>query len=419
MTIRPEETRLQGWEATLFQAAHAISLPEGLYTTITDRYNTLQGILQAADDPILQRAHVFAQGSIRLRTAIKPARGAEGELATVDADAVIWLEDADDAQSEHVLKAIEKRFTEGSRVETPIQKLRRGIRIVYANEAPGFHIDVTPARNVTANTQSGGHGALQVPDREQGWKASSPIAYSDWLHRVGSLSLRVITMEALNFREGVIAKTSQEDMPAYGEYIDANVLRAAIKLLKRHRDLWALRNPELRDYRPISAVLTTLAGRAYEQIAEGASVRMERRPLDALLELIGLMPTFIKGGPGSWRVLNPVDEGENFAEKWNRPETGQRYREAFAQWHRAAQASFRLGLEEMSSLESFKEAVSASFGTSRTLIEQVIKDFPATWNLPGVALGTTRSSLVLGALSGSAVAGSSSQSHISPPGRLG
>ena len=167
MTIRPEETRLQGWEATLFQAAHAISLPEGLYTTITDRYNTLQGILQAADDPILQRAHVFAQGSIRLRTAIKPARGAEGELATVDADAVIWLEDADDAQSEHVLKAIEKRFTEGSRVETPIQKLRRGIRIVYANEAPGFHIDVTPARNVTANTQSGGHGALQVPDREQ------------------------------------------------------------------------------------------------------------------------------------------------------------------------------------------------------------------------------------------------------------
>lgn len=419
MTIRPEETRLEGWEATLFQAAHAISLPDGLYTTITDRYNTLQGILQAADDPILQRAHVFAQGSIRLRTAIKPAPGAEAELATVDADAVIWLENADDAQSEHVLKAIEKRFTDGSRVEAPIQQLRRGIRIVYADEAPGFHIDVTPARNVTANTQSEGHGALQVPDRDQGWKASSPIAYSDWLHRVGSLSLRVITMEALNFREGVIAKASQEDMPAYGEYIDANVLRAAIKLLKRHRDLWALRNPELRDYRPISAVLTTLAGRAYERMAEGAPVRMERRPLDALLELIDLMPTFINGGPGSWCVLNPVDGGENFAEKWNRPETGRRYREAFAQWHREAQASFRLGLEEMSSLESFKEAVSASFGTSRTLVEQVIKDFPATWSLPGVALGTTRSSLLLGALSGSAVAGNAPQSHIPPPGRLG
>jgi len=40
MTIRPEETRLQGREATLFHA-HAISLPQSFYDTITERYNTL------------------------------------------------------------------------------------------------------------------------------------------------------------------------------------------------------------------------------------------------------------------------------------------------------------------------------------------------------------------------------------------
>lgn len=419
MTIRPEETRLEGWEATLFQAAHAISLPEGLYRTITDRYNTLQEILQAADDPVLQRAHVFAQGSIRLRTAIRPAPGAEGELATVDADAVIWLENADYAQSDHVLRAIEKRFSEGSRVETPIRKLRRGIRIVYADEAPGFHIDVTPARNISANTLSEGHGALQVPDREQGWKASSPIAYSDWLHRVGSLSLQVMVMDAMNFREGVVVKASQEDMPAYGEYIDANVLRAAIKLLKRHRDLWALRNATLTDYRPISAVLTTLAARAYEKMVHEAVVRSPLRPLDALLQLIRLMPTFIVGGPGTWCVQNPVDPGENFAEKWNRPHTGQIYRSAFDNWHRDAQSAFQLGLREMASLNEFKSEFSKSFGTSGALIDNIIEDFPKAWSLPGVALGTTKSSLLLEALSGSAVAGSSSQSHISPPGRLG
>lgn len=419
MTIRPEETRLQGWEATLFQAAHAISLPQSFYDTITERYNTLEGILQAADDPLLQRAHVFPQGSIRLGTAIKPAPGAKGELETVDADAVVWLDNADDAQPHEVLKAIEKRFQEGSRVQAPIKPLRRGIRIVYADESPGFHIDVTPARNTATNAFSEGHGALLVPDREQGWKASSPIAYSDWLKRVSTLSLRVMAMDAMNFREGEMAKATQEDMPAYGEYIDANVLRAAIKLLKRHRDLWALRNPNLTDYRPISAVLTTLAGRAYEKMVHEAAVRPEMRPLDALLQLIRLMPTFIEGGPGTWWVRNPVNQDENFAEKWNRPQKGHIYRNAFDDWHQSAQAAFQLGLQEMRSLNEFETEFSKAFGTSDALIKNVIRDFPRGWSLPGVALGTTQSSLLLEALSGSAVAGNTPQSHIPPPGRLG
>lgn len=419
MTIRPEETRLQGWEATLFQAAHAISLPQAFYETITKRYNTLEEILQAADDPLLQRAHVFPQGSIRLRTAIKPAPGAKGELETVDADAVIWLDSADHAQPGEVLEAIETRFQEGSRVQAPIQQLRRGIRIVYADEKPGFHIDVTPARNTVANTQAEGHGALMVPDREQGWKASSPIAYSDWLERVSALSLRVMDMDAMNFREGVLAKATQEDMPAYGEYIDANVLRASVKLLKRHRDLWALRNPSLMDYRPISAVLTTLAGRAYEKMVQQAAVRPDMRPLEAVLQLIRWMPTFIEGGPGTWWVRNPVDPAENFAEKWNRLGTGQIYRQAFDDWHGDALAAFQLGMREMGSLNEFKEAFSKSFGTSGAFIDNVVRDFPRSWNLPGVPLGMTTGSLLLEALSGSAVAGTSSQSHIPTPGRLG
>ncbi|KAF1003704.1 MAG: hypothetical protein GAK28_04471 [Luteibacter sp.] len=109
MNLRFDETQLKSWEATLFEAAHAISLPESLYNTISERYGTLEGILQAADDPILRRAHVFPQGSIRLRTAIKPAPGATGDLGTVDADAVVWLEHANDADHDHVLKAITER----------------------------------------------------------------------------------------------------------------------------------------------------------------------------------------------------------------------------------------------------------------------------------------------------------------------
>lgn len=75
------------------------------------------------------------------------------------------------------MAVIEQRFQEGSRVQQAIQPLRCGIRIVYADEAPGFHIDVTPAREA-GNAQDNGEGMLEVPDRHTGWKASSPIPYS-------------------------------------------------------------------------------------------------------------------------------------------------------------------------------------------------------------------------------------------------
>ncbi|WP_369928496.1 nucleotidyltransferase [Xanthomonas sp. NCPPB 2632] len=415
MNPRFDETQLKSWEATLFEAAHAISLPESLYNTISERYGTLEGILQAADDPILRRAHVFPQGSIRLRTAIKPAPGATGDLGTVDADAVVWLEHANDADHNHVLEAITERFEGGARVNAPIEPLRRGIRIVYADENPGFHIDVTPARNVRANSGKHGHGALQVPDRTAGWKASSPIAYCDWLDEVANMTLPVLAMESLTARK-MTFDASQEDMPAYGEYVDANVLRATIKLLKRHRDMWAMENP-MRDYRPISAVLTTLAGLAYEHMSHGSAL-IVRRPIEAIMELVEIMPQFINGNLGHWQVCNPVDGGENFAEKWNRPD-GHKYRTAFFDWHQSAKASFHLGLRETASLESFQEDMSRSFGTSRTLLDSVLKDLPANWSIPGLAPGVTRASLALRALSGEAVAGRASQRHVGSVDRLG
>lgn len=353
---------------------------------------------------------------MRLKTTIKPIPGAPADLDTIDADAIIWLPHAQGASAKEVLEVIEQRFREGSRVQEEVKQLRRGIRIVYADENPGFHIDVTPARAINGNGEANGEGKLEVPDRVTGWKASSPIPYSNWLQVA---SAQEISLESL-----VIAKSqrmldaaTQDPLPHYQDYIDQDPLRATIKLLKRHRDEWAI-NTRSADTRPISAVITTLATHAYLDVVKESQSK-PLAPLDAILEIVRRMPQHIAQRGSDCFVCNPADNGENFAEKWNRPGEGQGYRQAFAKWHADASASVSLGLESFESNDSFAEAVKKNFGIAPALITAVNNEIPANWTMPGRPDGTTRNSASMGSLFGGASGGGTSQSSVKPVGRLG
>lgn len=414
----PDLAQLDSWEMVLLRTAHQISLSEPHYKLISDRYETLQSILSAADNPLLQDAHIFVQGSIRLKTALKPAPEATDEMATVDADAVVWLPNAGDADAATVLHAIQERFRDGVRVQVPIKPLRRGIRIIYADENPGFHIDVTPARSAPNNSNENGEGKLQVPDRELGWKASSPILYSQWLEITASMDIQLIGEAALTKRHVVFAEASQEPIPDYDDYIDGNPLRASIKLLKRHRDEWAIRE-DMVAVRPISAVITTLAASAYAEIAAESRQR-PYRPVEAIMEIVARIPKFITRLGNSCFVFNPTDPGENFAEKWNRPNgEGAAYRSAFEEWHVAALKDVRMGLRDFGSVVAFATAMNESFGVGNTFVEAAVRELPSNWNLPGRAAGVTANSVRLAALVGGSVASSRSQAEIKPVDRLG
>jgi hypothetical protein len=166
MLLSNEQTKRNSWEYFLLRAAREISLSEAQYQKINDRYSQLEKILSASDNPLLAEAHIFVQGSMRLKTTIKPIPGAPADLDTIDADAIIWLPHAQGASAKEVLEAIEQRFREGSRVQEEVKQLRRGIRIVYADENPGFHIDVTPHVRST--------------------EMAKPTARVSWRFRIGS-----------------------------------------------------------------------------------------------------------------------------------------------------------------------------------------------------------------------------------------
>ena len=410
-------TQIDSWEVVLMNIVQKISLTPAQYDLITDRYSNLQAILNVAEDAILKDAHIFVQGSIGLKTTIKPAPEAEGDMANVDADAIVLLPNAQNVDSKEVLDALTRRFEEGTRTSTPIKPLRRGIRIVYADENPGFHIDVTPARNARGNGQSAGYGNLEVPDRETGWKCSTPRDYSLWLENLAKLEIQIIRKMAGD--KVLMESATQDPLPLYEDYAENNPLRATIKLLKRHRDQWAL-NSESPEYRPISAVITTLAAKAYEKVYKESQAQA-LRPIEAIIKIIAYMPQFITQVDEGFAVLNPKDSGENFAEKWNRPNgEGESYREAFFAWHSQALESVLIGLNDLGSSASFENKLMESFGVPRAFIKEQIINVPdKSWTLPGRSSQITLNALALNALTGSSSSTASIHTSNEPVGRLG
>ena len=411
-------TQIDSWEVVLMSIVEKISLTTAEYEKITSRYNTLQAILNTAREPILQDAHIFVQGSIGLKTTIKPLSNAEGDMANVDADAIVLLPNAQNADSAEVLDVLKTRFEEGTRTNTPIEPLRRGIRIVYADENPGFHIDVTPARNARGNYQLAGYGNLEVPDRVTGWKNSTPRDYSNWLEQLSKLEIKIIRKMAAG-DSVMMESATQEPLPLYEDYVDHNPLRATIKLLKRHRDKWASDQADPL-CRPISAVITTLAAKAYEKVVY-ESHSQALRSIEAIVKIIAYMPQLITRTEDGFSVLNPMDKGENFAEKWNRPNgEGESYQKAFFVWHSQALESVQIGLYDLENQKNFEDRLIESFGVPRAFIQEQIRNVPdRSWTLPGRNSNVSLNTISLGALAGTSSTAASVHTSTEPVGRLG
>lgn len=324
------EQRLSSLLAAL---ADKLDISDELYEEATLKYEEVT--LWLSDDEELGQYSpvLFPQGSFRLGTVVHPVH----EECDYDIDLVCHLDiDKESITQKELKEKIGQRLRANEELAKVLTPSRRCWKLRFPQQ---FHMDVLPA---IPNAEMPPTGILLTDTELTRWQKSNPKAYGDWFYTVMAVQFekrRVALAEAL--------RANVEDVP---EWRVKTPLQRTVQLLKRHRDILFEEDME---NRPVSIIITTLAAHAY---------RNQEDLREAVLEIVEDMPSFIENRDGKWWVANPVEPGENFADKWNeRPER----LDAFLHWLGRVRADLQAATDS-GSLNEAVEKLSRSFGDGAT-----------------------------------------------------
>lgn len=269
-------------EDSLLKASNELDLPVSKYELAIQRYETIgkylgeENTLLANYDPI-----IFPQGSFRLGTVIRPYNSDE-----YDIDLVCQLNIEKNIGQKNLYEMVGNRLSADERYKKILKPKRRCWSLNYANE---FHMDILPAIPNPEQVNN----AILIPDRELAtWQHSNPKDYTEWFYS-----------KMKSVREGMIleARLEIEKVPFYNY---KTPLQRVVQILKHHRDVLFEKD---QDDKPISIIITTLAAKAYRNEVDIST---------ALINIIDSMPRQFDNINGEVVLLNPVNDKENFADKW-------------------------------------------------------------------------------------------------------
>lgn len=277
---------------------------------------------------------IKTQGSARIKTIITGIGNSNFDIDSFSRSACIkGLED-------YPMKFFDE-YSDTLRIKYPTAENKNRCIRIPMNGLP-FYIELTPIVELD-------DGLLYVVDREtQSWKRSDPDRYADWFEACCRSSMLRHTI------------TGSVDPIPDQNINKADVLRKAVRLLKRHRDYYYYKNKNLSSAdKPISCIITTLAAMAYVGLQENYRYRAQLNEVERLLSVIRLMPKMIETSRGLWVVQNPTIEGENFAEKWN---THPKRKDAFFNWIDQLEKDIVKILESANDERLLKKSVAEAFG---------------------------------------------------------
>lgn len=299
-----------------------LDVPPPLLKEATAKYHALGAWLNTDSQANFKTdSLLYVQGSTLLGTSIKPVkRGDEYDFDLVyrralSKDGITQAELKKQVGDQ--LKRYIKHLKDTGALEIPeLHECQRCWRLQYKGK---FHMDILPAiPDPEPNYKMNPADGVIITDKEVSrWQFTNPKGYHSWFKQ----QMKVALLESRRS----LAKAGKVDIEAVPEDEATTTLQQAIKILKRHRDS-TYTGPK--DDKPISIIINTLAGHAYNNSDNLYS---------ALSHMVDHMADHIEDRQGVPWVQNPINGKENFADKWEKhPERA----EAFKTWLKTAQAEF-------------------------------------------------------------------------------
>lgn len=270
----------------LVDVCEALQISATQYKNAKEKYVNVGKWLAAPESPIARlEPQIYPQGSMALQTTVRPWNDDD----SYDLDLVLQVEPTSE-EPMTLYRLVEARLKESPHYRGILEQKKRCLCLNFVGDDHAFHMDILPARPDIVR----GDTCIEVPDRKTPtvWQPSNPIGYRKWFERVA-------------IREAILlAEREQEPLPDNDPAYAKAVLKRAVQLMKRRRDLM-IRDPDLS---PRSVVLTTLAGTYY---------RGERDVLSALASiLLGIKIAVENARPGRIEVCNPTNPDERFCESF-------------------------------------------------------------------------------------------------------
>lgn len=268
---------------------------------------------------------VFLQGSFRLGTMVRPyINDREGDF---DIDQVCELKQVNSQISAKILKndigdRLKANATYAQMLDT---EGKRCWTLLYASDEsrPGFHLDILPS----VPSQTGEPSQIAITDKKKpfdiyDWNVSNPNAYYYWFK-----SLNVFSEDFKRRQQNRIFEANRElyrDPSEIPMQLYRSPLQRSIQIMKRHRDVYFAN----KDKRPISIIITTIAGHRYRSGDIFETIReftkyVKQRHADVLRDGYLVSDGILDYSNGAWVIPNPVHQNrinseiENFADRWN------------------------------------------------------------------------------------------------------
>ena len=281
----------QNIDKMLRKIAKEIEISKTEYEKAVKSYNAVGTFI---DNNIPQYdIKVVPQGSFRLGTVIKPIT--DEDEYDIDLVAII---DHKFLSAKELKNIVGDALKSSDRYSEKLVEGKRCWTIEYS-ESSKYHMDILPT--MMSDTYSTNkeltmtHKEDEKSDYE--FRQTNPEAYYDWfVERMEEERKRLKEEYAIRNKLEIV------DVP---EYEIKTTLQVAIQILKRYRDIKFKETP---DIKPISIILTTLMAKVYTG-KESVYELIEKFSKEYMMHIE-------KDENGNIIIRNPVNENENFADKW-------------------------------------------------------------------------------------------------------